>query len=117
MSDASVPATTAPAPGRILLKGGARITYAILNQSDEKDIRWLYGQLPHLAGVVWQLTEGGELFAWEDELMAHFEMKAAEAKGAALAAAEAKAAEKEAVLKAAAKPAETKARRQSRVSA
>jgi hypothetical protein len=42
MSDASVPATTAPAPGRILLKGGARITYAILNQSDEKDIRWLY---------------------------------------------------------------------------
>jgi sRNA-binding protein len=97
---------TVPTPGRKLLKGGAEITHAILKKSDPKNIRWLYGQVSHLAGVIWQLTEGGELFAWEDELMAHFEMKAAEAKAAAVAAAAAKTAEKEVLAEAARKSAQ-----------
>jgi hypothetical protein len=119
MSNAPVPAerpapTTEPTTGRKLLKGGAAITHAILKKSDIKSVRWLYGQLPHLAGVVWQLAEGGELFAFEDELMAHFEAKSAEAKANALAAAEGKATEKEALLKTAAKaaqPASAKSRK------
>jgi hypothetical protein len=52
------------------------------------------------------LTEGGELFAWEDELVAHFVKKAAEAKASALAAAAAKATEKEELAKAARKAAQ-----------
>jgi hypothetical protein len=105
MADASVQATTAPALGRKLLRGGADIANAILGASDEKAIRWLYGQLPNLGGVVWRLTEGGELYAFEDALLAHFEEKAAEAKAAASAARAAKAAEKEALLEAARKAA------------
>jgi hypothetical protein len=101
----TVSAPAAPSTGRKLLKGGAEITHAILKKNDEKSVRWFRGQVANLAGVVWQLVEGGELFAWEDELMAHFEMKAAEAKATALAAAEAKAAEKEELRKAAVKSA------------
>ena len=107
MSNASVPATTASAPGRELLKGAANITEFILKRKIKKeDVRWLYGQLPNLAGVIWRLTEGGELLSWTDELTEFLEAKATEAKAVALAATEAKAAEKEALLKAAAKSAQ-----------
>jgi hypothetical protein len=94
--------SAAPAPGRKLLVGGANITQFILGRSDRKTTRWLYGQLGNLP--VWQLTEGGELYAYEDELTAHFEAKASEAKAARIAAGEAKAAEKKAVLKAVTAP-------------
>jgi hypothetical protein len=101
-------ATTAPAPGRKLLKGGAEITESVLKRKpNREDVRWFYGQVPNLAGVVWQLAEDGIYYAYEDELIAHFEMKAAEAKANALAAAEAKAAEKEAVTEAARKAAQS----------
>ena len=60
MSNSSAPAER---PLRKLLKGGAAITQAILQKSDEKDIRWLYGQLPHLAGVVWQLIPRAASFS------------------------------------------------------
>jgi hypothetical protein len=85
------------------LKGAANITAFILKRKAEReDVRWLYGQLPNLAGVIWRLTEGGELLSWTDELTELLEAKAAEAKAAALATAQAKAVEKEALLKAAA---------------
>jgi hypothetical protein len=105
----------APAPGRELLKGAANITAFILKRKAEReDVRWLYGQLPNLAGVIWRLTEGGELLSWTDELTELLEAKAAEAKAAALAAAQAKTAKKEAVLEAArkaAQPAPARARK------
>jgi hypothetical protein len=54
MAPSSAPA---PAPGRRLLRGGADITEFILKrESDKKDVRWLYGQLPNFAGVIWRLS-------------------------------------------------------------
>jgi hypothetical protein len=100
---------------RRLLRGGADITEFILKREvDRSDTRWLYGQLPHFAGVIWRLAEDGELLAWTDELTEHLETRAAEAKSAALAAVEAKAAEKAAVTEAArkaAQPASVKSRK------
>jgi hypothetical protein len=111
----TVPAAAAPTPGRRLLRGGADITEFILKRkTDQQDVRWLYGQLPNFAGVIWRLKENGALLSWTDELTEHLEMKAAEAKAAALAAAETKATEKEAVTKAARKavqPAPAKSRK------
>ena len=111
----TAPATMAPAPARKLLRGGADITEFILKKPvDRQDVRWLYGQLGNFAGVIWRLAEDGELLAWTDELTAHLEMKAAEAKAAALAAAKAKAAEKEAMTedaRKAAQPAPAKSRK------
>ena len=111
MSDASVQATSAPAFGRKLLKGGEAIIEAIFGKSAKRDKRWLYGQIPNLGGVVWQLVDGGELFAFEDELLAHFAAKAAEAKAAAHAAAAARAVEKEVTPKLFGRSAKAKATR------
>jgi hypothetical protein len=99
-ADGKVMEALAPAPGRELLKGGAQITEFILKRKAEReDVRWLYGQLPTFAGVIWRLKEDGELLSWTDELTGLLETKAAEAKAAAVAAVAAKAAEKEALLK------------------
>ena len=113
MSDASVQATSAPASGRKLLKGGEAIIEAIFGKSAKRDKRWLYGQIPNLGGVVWQLVDGGELFAFEDELLAHFAAKAAEAKAAVQAAAAAKALEKESTPKQFGRSAKAKSSRSS----
>jgi hypothetical protein len=111
----TVSAPAAPTPGRELLKGGAQITAFILKRKAEReDVRWLYGQLPNFAGVIWRLKEDGELLSWTDELTELLETKAAEAKAVALAVAEAKAAEKEALLKDAAKIARPSSRQRSR---
>jgi hypothetical protein len=81
--------------GKKLLIGGPAITESILKKPPTpQEIRWFYGQVPNLAGVVWQLAEDGIFYAYEEDLAAHFETKAAEAKASALAAAEVKAAEK-----------------------
>ena len=95
------------APGRKLLRGAAEITEFILRRKpDRPDVRWLYGQLPNFAGVIWRLNEDGALLSWTDELTEYLEMKTAEAKATALAAAEAKAKEKEELTKAARKDAQ-----------
>jgi hypothetical protein len=100
-ASSSAPESSAPvASSRKILIGGQAITDFICGKRDRKTVRWLYGQLGKLP--VWQLEENGALYAYPDELTAHFEKKAAEAKAAQIAAAEAKAAEKEAIIKAAA---------------
>jgi lipopolysaccharide biosynthesis protein len=89
------PAITAE---RRLLKGGAEITEFIIKRKPTKqEIRWFYGQADNFAGVLWRLTEDGELLSWTDELTEHLEAKAAEGKASALAAVEAKIAEKKAL--------------------
>ena len=111
-------AAATPAPRRKLLIGGPAITRRICGDADKetlkKNVRWLYGQLPHLACVVWQLAEDGTLYAFEDDLLTYFETKAAEAKIAALATAATKTAEREATAKAAAKTAQPSSRRRPR---
>jgi hypothetical protein len=95
------PAITAE---RRLLKGGAEITEFIIKRKPNKqEIRWFYGQADNFAGVLWRLTEDGELLSWTDELTEYLEAKAAEGKAAALAAVEAKSAEKKALAEDAAK--------------
>jgi hypothetical protein len=97
----------APAPGRELLTGGAAITEFVLKRKvDKEDVRWLYGQLPNFAGVIWRLKEDGALLSWTDELTEYLETKAAEAKASALATASTKIAEKEALAEAARKAAQ-----------
>jgi hypothetical protein len=114
-ADGKVMEAHAPAPGRELLKGGAQITEFILKRKAEReDIRWLYGQLPTFAGVIWRLKEDGELLSWTDELTELLETKAAEAKAAAVAAIAAKAAEKEELRKAAVKIAQPSSRQSKR---
>ena len=99
----------APAPGRELLIGGAKITEFVLKRKAKReDVRWLYGQLPAFAGVIWRLTEGGELLSWTDELTELLETKAAEAKAAARVAAQAKVTEKEALADAERRPRRTR---------
>jgi hypothetical protein len=94
----------APASSRKILIGGAAIAGHITRNHDRKVdrkvVRWLYGQVGKLP--IFQLDENGTLYAFSDELDAHFEQKAAEAKAARIAIAEAKAADKEATVKAAA---------------
>jgi hypothetical protein len=104
------PGRTAPTAERKLLIGGRAIATRITGKQGDKEsgsdkkrdktVRWLYGQVGKLP--IWQLEEGGTLYAFEDELIEHFESKAAEAKAARIAAAEAKATEKAAIADAAA---------------
>jgi len=104
--DASSPPALAPPANRKLLIGAKAIVAYITGtaeptdkESARKAARWLYGQLDKLP--IFQLAEDATLFAYCDELDAHFAAKAAAARAARIAAAEAKAAEKEAALKAA----------------
>jgi hypothetical protein len=115
LDERTAPALATSAPGRRLLKGAVEITEFILKrESERKDVRWFYGQLPNFAGVVWRLAEDSALLSWTDELTEYLETKAAEGKAAALAAAQAKAAQKQAVIKAAAKIAHPPSRRRPR---